>query len=114
MVSLDYVTLEEWEARVGDQIRSERVAQELDQARLSSLANVSIGALSSLERGQGSSLKTLVAVIRALGRTDWLESLSSAATISPLQMLHSKRKTPPKRMRVRPRNDRSRNSTDAL
>ena len=57
---------------VGDQVRDARIARNLDQASLAQLANVSVGALSSLERGKGSSLSTFVAVVRALGRTDWL------------------------------------------
>jgi transcriptional regulator with XRE-family HTH domain len=94
-------TTEEWEKIVGEQIRAARISNNLDQAALSDLANVSIGALSNLERGRGSSLTTVVAVVRALGRTDWLESLAPRVTISPLQMLRSKQKTPAARSRVR-------------
>lgn len=108
MIQHDYRTLEEWETLIGEQIRTERVAHGLDQNHLSSLANISIGALSNLERGRGSSLKTLIAVVRVLDRTDWLESLSSTSAISPIQMLRSKRKTPSKRMRVRLANNQSR------
>jgi transcriptional regulator with XRE-family HTH domain len=94
-------TTEEWEKIVGEQIRAARISNNLAQAALSDLANVSIGALSNLERGRGSSLTTVVAVVRALGRTDWLESLAPRVTISPLQMLRSKQKTPAARSRVR-------------
>jgi transcriptional regulator with XRE-family HTH domain len=94
-------TSEEWERTVGEQIRATRIANNLDQAALSELANVSIGALSNLERGRGSSLTTVVAVVRALGRTDWLESLAPNVTVSPLQMLRSKQKSPAVRARVR-------------
>jgi transcriptional regulator with XRE-family HTH domain len=94
-------TTEEWEMVVGEQIRAARIANDLDQAALSELANVSVGALSNLERGRGSSLTTVVAVVRALGRTDWLESLAPRVTISPLQMLRSKQKSPAARARVR-------------
>jgi transcriptional regulator with XRE-family HTH domain len=100
-VSRMHNTTEEWEKVVGEQIRTARIASELDQAALSELANVSIGALSNLERGRGSSLTTVVAVVRALGRTDWLESLAPKVTISPLQMLRSKQKSPVARARVR-------------
>jgi transcriptional regulator with XRE-family HTH domain len=98
-----YNTTEEWEKVVGEQIRAARISNDLDQAALSELANVSIGALSNLERGRGSSLTTVVAVVRALGRTDWLESLAPQVTISPLQMLRSKQKSPATRARVRKR-----------
>ena len=96
-----YQTVGEWEARLGEQIRDVRVACGLDQAGLAELANLSIGAVSNLERGRGSSLKTLVAVAKALDRTDWLEALAPPVTVSPIQMLQAKTRTPRRRMRVR-------------
>src|ERR1700679_3548401 len=96
-----YKTIEEWEGMVGEQVRSARIAADLDQERLAALADVSVGALSNLERGRGSSLKTLVAVVRALDRTDWLEALAPPVTVSPMQMLRSKQRSPRSRVRVR-------------
>jgi transcriptional regulator with XRE-family HTH domain len=93
-------TVDEWEAVLGDQVRRARLAQNLDQARLAELANVSIGAISNLERGKGSSLQTLASVLRALGRTDWIESLAPNVGVSPMQMLRSNLKTPRKRLRA--------------
>lgn len=87
---------------VGEHIRAARVTSDLDQTGLAALANVSLGALSNLERGKGSSLKTVVAVVRALGRTDWLEALAPPVTVSPLQMLRAKHTSPRARVRVRP------------
>ena len=96
------ITVEEWEALVGRQVRTARVASGLDQAQLAALANVSLATLSNLERGKGSSLKTVIAVARALGRTDWLENLAPEVTVSPMQMLRAKR-TSQAPVRVRPR-----------
>lgn len=93
----------EWEAEVGRQIRAARVASGLDQATLASLANISLATLSNLERGKGSTLKTLVAVVRGLGRTDWLENLAPDITISPMQMLRAKQRVPNAPVRVRAR-----------
>lgn len=100
-MEVGYRTVAEWEGLVGEQVRNARIAKEFDQKRLSQVANVSVGAISSLERGSGSSLKTLVAVIRALDRTDWLESLAPSPSISPLQALRAKEGLPRKRVRVR-------------
>ncbi len=97
----NYRTVEEWEKLVGEEVRAMRVANDLDQTRLALLADVSVGALSNLERGKGSSLKTVVAVIRALGRTDWLEALAPPVAVSPMRMLRAKQKSPRKRVRVR-------------
>ncbi|MHB1525633.1 MAG: helix-turn-helix domain-containing protein [Candidatus Dormibacteria bacterium] len=95
-----YRTVRQWEAILGDQIRRARIARDLDQVRLAELANVSVGALSGLERGKGSSLRTLISVLRPLGRTDWIESLAPAVGVSPMQLLRSKQKTPQPRMRA--------------
>ncbi len=94
-------TIEEWEGLVGEEVRAMRIASDLDQNRLAELADVSVGALSNLERGKGSSLKTLVAVVRAMGRTDWLEALAPPVTVSPIQMLRAKQKAPRARVRAR-------------
>lgn len=100
-VTRGHRTVEEWEALIGEQVRHARIAKRLDQERLAELADVSVGALSSLERGKGSSLKTVVAVVRALGRTDWLESLAPPIGVSPMQLLRDKQKAPRARVRVR-------------
>ena len=93
-------TPDELEQLVGDQVRAARIARNLDQASLATLANISVGAVSSLEQGKGSSLKTLVSVVRALERTDWLEALAPAVTVSPMQMLQAKNRVPGHRRRV--------------
>jgi transcriptional regulator with XRE-family HTH domain len=100
-MSTDTTTIEEWEQRLGRQVRVARVAARLDQATLARLANVSVTALANLERGKGSSLKTLVATVRALGRTDWLESLAPPITVSPMQLLRAKGGHSPQNQRVR-------------
>ncbi len=93
-------TVEQWEVVIGEQIRQIRISQDLDQAELADLADVSVGAVSNLERGRGSSLRTLVSVLRALGRTDWIESLAPAVGVSPMHMLRSKQKMPKPRVRA--------------
>ncbi|MEO8423725.1 MAG: helix-turn-helix transcriptional regulator [Actinomycetota bacterium] len=94
-------TVDEWQVRIGEQVRNARIAGGLDQQRLSELANVSVGAVSNLERGRGSSLKTLVAVARAVGRAEWLDSLAPPVIVSPLQVLRAKQRVPRTRVRVR-------------
>ncbi len=87
----------EWEEHIGDQLRRARLRDGLDQAGLAEAADVSIGALRNLERGNGSSLKTLVRVVRALGREDWLAAIAPAVTVSPIDVLRNGR---PERSRV--------------
>ncbi len=93
-------TTTEWEGILGRQVRSARVAAGFDQERLAALAGVSVHSISNLERGKGSSVRTLVAVVRALGRSDWLEALAPPITVSPIRMLHG-RTGPPQRVRKR-------------
>ena len=99
------ISTEEWEERLGSQFRSMRIAAGLDQAALAELADVSVGAIRNLERGNGSTLKTLVRATRALKREDWLLSLSPVITVSPLDLVRSGRSA---RTRVyRPRSPRA-------
>jgi transcriptional regulator with XRE-family HTH domain len=77
---------EDWEATIGAQIRRERLTADIDQESLASRANVSVGALKNLEAGRGVNLKTLIRVVRALDREDWLRSLSPEPTVSPIAL----------------------------
>ncbi len=79
-------TVDEWERRIGEQVRDLRLRQPVSQAELARLVGVSPRTIQNLEAGNGSSLSTLVGVCRALGRTDWLETLAPPATISPMQV----------------------------
>lgn len=92
-MEVQYRSVTEWEAYLGEQIRSARIARNSEQTQLAEQANISLGALSNLERGKGSTLKTLVAVVRALDLTAWLESLAPPVSVSPMQMLRSSSKT---------------------
>jgi transcriptional regulator with XRE-family HTH domain len=95
------LSTDEWETRVGVQFRALRLRANLDQGALAELAGVSLGAVKHLEQGKGSSLKTLVRLSLALGHESWLESLSPAISISPIDVLRSRG---PQRVRVyRPR-----------
>lgn len=87
------VTTEEWEKRLGADARRSRIQLRLTQAELAHRANVSLSSIQNLERGGGSSLSTLIRVVRALGRTDWLESLApEEPKVSPVQLLREREK----------------------
>ncbi len=98
---------DEWALYLGAQLRMLRTRAGFDQAELAALANSSAGAIKNLENGKGSSLNTLLKVIRALNRTDWLELLAPIIPISPMQMLKAKRKTQPRVKVYRPRQDKT-------
>ena len=99
-VERNHLTVEQMEQLLGDQVRRARIALSIDQATLAERANISVRAVSNLERGQGSSIRSLVAVLRALGRVDWLGTLAPQVGVSPMQLLRSKQRTPQPRRRV--------------
>lgn len=89
-------TTDEWEARLGGQVRAERLRRGMDQASLASAANISTPSLSALENGAGSRLGTLIKVVRALGREEWLDGLAPVTEVSPLALLRDKDRTAPR------------------
>ncbi|MFK0380221.1 helix-turn-helix transcriptional regulator [Pandoraea sp. NPDC090278] len=76
-------TVEEMESDLGDKLKRLRLNKNLDQQSLAARAGVSVRALRSLESGEGSTIKTLLSVIRALGRESWLQTVAPVPTINP-------------------------------
>lgn len=101
---MDALATVDWERRIGEQVRALRIALLLDQSELADRANISRRTLSSLERGDGSTLATVIRVVRVLGREEWLESLDPVGTgPSPIELLRRQRRKPARPSRV-PRN----------
>jgi transcriptional regulator with XRE-family HTH domain len=85
------LTTEEWELRLGRDVRRLRKRLHLTQAELASRANISKSSVESLERGSGSSLSTLIRVARALDRTEWLNSFApEEPKVSPIKLLRER------------------------
>ncbi len=81
----------EWLAALGDHLRDLRLARNLGQADLAARAGVARSAVQNLEAGRGN-LTTLVRIVRALGREDWLSALAATPTINPLHLLPQKKR----------------------
>jgi transcriptional regulator with XRE-family HTH domain len=79
-------TLGEQELELGENLKRLRLNKNCDQKTLAARAGISVRALRNLEAGQGSSLKTLLSVVRALGREAWLQTIAPVATINPLTL----------------------------
>lgn len=94
-------SVDEWESQLGNQIREIRIRKQMNQEDLAKNANVSLSAVRSLETGKGSSLATLIKVVRALEKVDWLEAFAPAISISPIQLLKAGGKKPRQRYYVR-------------
>lgn len=84
-------TVEELEERVGGQVRSRRLAAGRTVEDVAWEAGVASKTVQNLERGRGSSLATLIKVLRALGAEDWLETLTPDEPVSPLAVLEAAR-----------------------
>jgi len=74
------------EAELGARLRALRLDRNLEQTILAQRAGVSLTALKRLESGRGSTTHTLISILRALGREDWLKAIAPVATINPLTM----------------------------
>lgn len=77
-------TTEEMEAALGSSLKALRLDLNIDQQTVADRAGVSIGALKNLENGRGSTVRTLVSVLRALDRADWLTTIAPVASVNPL------------------------------
>lgn len=91
-------TTQELESELGQHLRDLRLRQNIDQRQLAERASVALNAVKRLEGGKGSHVTSLVKVLRALNREEWLGTLAPQVSISPLQMLKGK----PRRQRASP------------
>ena len=81
-----YATVSDLEGQLGASLRKLRLDRNLEQSTVAERAGVSLRSLQRLELGQGSTTHTLISVLRALGREDWLKTVAPVATINPLTM----------------------------
>lgn len=86
-----FPTIIDLEAQVGESIRARRLYQNIDQHTLAVRAGVSLSALKRLEAAQGSTVRTLVRVLRALGCASWIDTLAPVPSINPMTLPRSAR-----------------------
>ncbi len=82
------LTPQELEVALGSNLKALRLQKNLDRQTLCRQAGISENALRHLENGHGATLKTLVRVIKALNRGDWIAGLAPQVSINPLHMIH--------------------------
>ncbi len=85
---------------LGEQLRAQRLRMNLTLDEVAQGAGVSMNAVRRLEAGDGSTLASFVAVLKVLGRADWLATLQPPVTINPLDML---RQRTPRQRAYKPR-----------
>lgn len=79
-------TVQEMEFDLGEKLKRLRLNKNLDQQTLAARAGVSVRALRNLEAGAGTTVRTLLSVVRALGRESWLQTVAPVPTINPLAL----------------------------
>lgn len=75
---------------MGRQLRQLRLRHNMDQRELAARAGIGLNAVKHLESGRGATTRSLIRVLRAMGKADWIETLAPQVTISPLQILRAK------------------------
>lgn len=75
------------ELLLGENLKNLRLLRNVGQLELAQQAGVSRNALQKLEGGKGSTIKTLVLVLRALDHSDWINSLAPEVSINPLDLV---------------------------
>ena len=81
------ITIGEWEREIGEAVRQLRISSGLGQIELADRANLSRSSIQALEQGRGTRLRTMLAVLRALDRSDAFESIMPEVGPTPLQVL---------------------------
>lgn len=90
-------TTKEWEQIIGEQVQRLRLLKDMDQRDVAKQAGVALNVVKNIEAGKGSTLKSFINVLKVLDRVEWLNALQPEISVSPLQMLKSKKKAPRQR-----------------
>ncbi|KRB97407.1 XRE family transcriptional regulator [Duganella sp. Root198D2] len=88
------------EVELGNHLKRLRIRKNLEQKALAAQAGVSLRSVRNLELGNGSSLRTLVLIVRALGRQSWFDTIAPLATVDPLMLT---RQAQPRQRASKPR-----------
>jgi transcriptional regulator with XRE-family HTH domain len=96
-----FLSPKELAVNLGHRLRELRLRRNLGQAEVAASAGVGRKAIYSLETGEGSTVETLLRVLKALGVTDPIAALAPAPQVSPLALLRSPK--PPQRASRKPK-----------
>jgi transcriptional regulator with XRE-family HTH domain len=103
MDNMPFKSIDELQVSLGEQLQSLRVAKNLDQRTTAEKAGISERALRNLEAGRGSTVESLLRVLKALESLQGIELLAPKPTVNPLNLLRNAKV----RQRVRhPRRER--------
>jgi len=75
------------EQELGKRLKAHRLTTNLSQTEVAERSGLSRRTITAIENGEGSTLGTLIALLRALGALDTLEAFLPDPGISPIAML---------------------------
>ena len=88
-MTLEHLTDSELIAEIGNRIRRYRLQQNQLQSDVAKKAGVSVKTVRNMEGGDDVRLSTMVAVLRALGRTDAIDAFLPRPRVSPIELLET-------------------------
>lgn len=107
MNDLQFKSLPELQRELGRRVRQLRLSRNIDQWTAAEKAGITRTAVQNLEAGRGSTVETLLRILKAINYLEGIEILAPEPTVNPLALLRSSK--PPQRVR-RPHNTRKQDS----
>lgn len=89
MNDMFFKSIEELQHSLGEQMKSLRIAKDLNQRTTAEKAGISEKALRNLEAGRGSTVESLLRVLKALDSLEGIEMLVPKPSVNPLALLRS-------------------------
>ena len=93
MKTMGFMSNTEIQRELGHRLKRERLNQNITQARLAELVNISRRTLVAAEQGEGTTLETFIRILRGLGKLSQLDNFLPEPPISPVQLAKLKGKT---------------------
>ena len=104
MSTLVFNTPEELQAVLGKRLRRLRLDRNLDQRTTAEKAGISEKALRNLEGGHGSTVETLMRVLKALEYLQGIEILAPEISVNPFDLLRQSKTPQRARRKAKPPN----------
>lgn len=92
----DFLSNPQIEKELGKRLKARRLEMNLSQNQVAKRSGLSRRTITTIENGGGSTLTTLIALLRALQALDTLESFLPDPGISPIAMTSKVQETPRK------------------
>ena len=87
MDKIQFHSIHELQGSLGQQLQTLRISKNLDQRTTAEKAGISEKALRNLEAGRGSTVESLLRVLKALDSLQGLEMLAPKPSVNPLDLL---------------------------